>query len=402
MTEIRDLGSPNVERFRSRAVIVAGIAIVLAILGFFLNRDQFFRSYLLAYTFWIGLTIGCLGLLMIQHMTGGAWGFITRRNTEAASRLFPLMAFLFLPVIFGMKKLYIWTDPSLWTAEQHEVIEPKTHYYLNVPFFIVRWLIYFAIWWLLSFLLNRYSQRQDETGDRRISRTMTKISGPGLVAAGLALTFAMIDWTMSLDPTFYSTIWGVIYLGGQLLSAMAFCIIVLAVLSDGGPYTGFVKPAHFHDMGKLMLAFLLLWAYFSVSQLIIIWSGNIPEEAKWYTRRLGGSWKWLGVVLVVCHFAIPYFMLLSRDLKRNSRRIIWLAVWMMLMRYVDLYWLTGPELHGALGGDGGPFTIHWLDIVLWVAIGAIWLWFWAGELRKRPLLPLKDPFVTEGLHPSHH
>jgi hypothetical protein len=405
MTEIRDLGSPNVERFRSRAVIVAGVGIVLAIIGFVMNDVQFYRSYLMAYMFWFGLTVGSLGLLMIQHMTGGAWGMVIRRNVEAASRLFPLMGLLFVPLLVALltHKLYIWTqDPSHWSPEMQGIIEQKARYYLNIPFFIVRTVIYFAIFILFSVLLNRYSRQQDETGNRFLSKAMSKISGPGLVVCGLVITFATIDWTMSLDPTWYSTIWGVIFIGGQLLSAMSFCIIVLSVLSNGGPYTGLVKPAHFHDMGKLMLAFLLLWAYFSVSQLIIIWSGNIPEEAKWYTRRLGTSWKILGVILVVFHFAIPYLMLLSRDLKRHSRRLIWLAVWMMAMRYVDLYWLIGPELHGSLDGQNSAFTIHWLDFVMLFAIGGIWLWFWAGELRKRPLLPVKDPFLEDALHPSHH
>jgi len=405
MTELKEIAPPNVEGFRGRVVIVAGIGIALAIVGFVVNEEQFYRSYLLAYMFWIGLTLGSLGLLMIQHMTGGAWGMVVRRNCEAVARLFPLMALLFIPLLVAVlrHKLYIWTqDPSQWSAEMHGAIDQKAHYYLNVPFFIVRVVIYFLIWWLFSSLLNRYSRRQDETGDRFISKTMSKISGPGIVICGLMITFATIDWTMSLDPTWFSTIWGIIFIGGQLLSAMSFSIIVLTILSNDGPLTGVVKPAHFHDMGKLTLAFLLLWAYFSVSQLIIVWSGNIPEEAKWYSRRLGTSWKMVGLVLVLLHFAIPYLMLLSRDLKRHSRRLIWLAVWMMIMRYVDLYWLFGPEMHGSLEGHSPPFTVSWQDFVMWFAIGGIWLWFWAGELRKRPLLPLKDPFLEEGLHPSHH
>lgn len=403
MIELNDLAPPNVERFRSRALIVAGIAIVLAIVGLLVDREQFFKSYLLAYMFWIGLTVGSLGLLMMQHMSGGAWGMVIRRNCEAATRVFPVMALLFVPVIIGMKTLYIWAqDASHWTPEQHEIIDQKAQYYLNVKFFLVRVVIYFIIWILFSRLLSKFSREQDETGNRFLTKTMSKISGPGLVICGIMITFAVIDWTMSLDPTWFSTIWGILFIGGQLLSAMAFSIIVLAVLSNGGPLAGLIKPAHFHDLGKLTLAFVLLWAYFSVSQLIIIWSGNIPEEAKWYTRRLGTSWKVVGLILVLFHFALPYLLLLSRNLKRNPRRLIWLAGWIIIMRYVDLYWLTGPELHGSLDGVGRPFTVHWLDIVMWFAIGGIWLWFWAGELRKRPLLPLKDPFLEDALHPSHH
>ena len=405
MIEIKDLAPPNVERFRSRVMIVAGIAILLAIVGFVVDREQFFKSYLLAYMFWIGLTVGSLGLLMMQHMTGGAWGMVIRRNVEAATRLFPLMFLLFAPLLIAVLtgRVYIWAqDPATWTPEQHDIIEQKAHYYLNIKFFIVRLVIYFAIWILFSRLLNKYSREQDETGNRFLTKTMSKISGPGLVICGLMITFAVIDWTMSLDPTWYSTIWGIIFIGGQLLSAMAFSIIVLAVLSQREPLAGLIKPLHFHDLGKLTLAFTLLWAYFSVSQLIILWSGNIPEEAKWYARRLSTSWKMVGLILVLFHFALPFLVLLARNLKRNPRRLIWLAVWVIIMRYVDLYWLMGPELHGSINDASRPFTMHWLDIVMWFAIGGIWLWFWAGELRKRPLLPLKDPFLEEALHPSHH
>ena len=406
MTELKDMAPPNVERFRGRALIVAGVGIVGAILGFLLAGEaQFYKSYLLAYMFWLGLTVGSLGLLMTQHMTGGAWGMVIRRNCEAATRLFPLLLALFVPLLAAVlrQKLYIWTqDPAGWTNELRESIEQKSHYYLNVPFFIVRVVIYFVIWMLYSYLLNKYSRRQDETGERRLTKTMSKISGPGLVVCGILITFATIDWTMSLDPTWYSTIWGVIFIGGQLLSAMCFSIIVLTVLSEREPMASLLKPAHFHDLGKLTLAFLLLWAYFSVSQLIIVWSGNIPEEAGWYARRLSSSWRWLGLVLVVGHFAIPYLLLLSRRLKRRQWKLVWLAVWIIAMRYVDLYWLIGPELHGAVARQVQPFTLHWLDIVMWFAIGGIWLWFWAGELRKRPLLPLKDPFLDEALNPAHH
>lgn len=406
MTETRDFAPPDVERFRSRLLPIAGVAIILAIVGFFAaGSEQFYRSYLQAYMFWIGLTLGSLGLLMMQHLSGGAWGVMIRRNCEAATRLFPLLFVLFLPLLIATVtgKLYIWSqDPSGWTPEQHEIIEQKAHYYLNVKFFIVRVFIYFGIWILFSWLLNKYSREQDETGNRFLTKTMSKISGPGLVVCGLMITFATIDWVMSLDPTWYSTIWGILFIGGQLLSAMAFSITVLAVLSKREPMAGLVKPAHFHDLGKLTLAFVILWAYFSISQFIIIWSGNIPEEAKWYTRRLDTSWKVVGLILVLFHFALPYLLLLSRSLKRNPNRLIWLAIWIIIMRNVDLYWLMGPELHGSLENHGAGFSIHWLDIVMWFAIGGIWLWFWAGELKKRPLLPVKDPFLEEALHPSHH
>src|SRR6266498_3252707 len=223
MTEIKDMAPPNVERFRSRVLPVALFFIALAIVGWVINPEQFYKSYLLAYMFWLGLAVGSLGLLMMQHMTGGAWGVMLRRNCEAVVRLFPWLAVLFIPLLFGMKTLYIWAqDGTNWTPEQHEIIEQKAQYYLNIKFFVVRVVIYFAIWILFSWLLNKYSREQDETGNRFLTKTMGKISGPGLVICGLMITFATIDWTMSLDPTWYSTIWGIIFIGGQLLSAMAF------------------------------------------------------------------------------------------------------------------------------------------------------------------------------------
>ena len=402
MTEISDKAPPGIDTFRTRALTVGVIGVAFALVGLYVDREQFFKSYLLAYMFWFGLTMGSMGLLMIQHLSGGAWGMMIRRICEASTRVIPVIAVLSLVLIAGMKTLYVWAqDESTWTAEQQEILPHKAGY-LNVKFFIIRLVIYFVVWILFSTLLNKYSREQDETGNRMLTRTMAKLSGPGILISGLMVTFATIDWVMSLDPTWYSTIWGILFIGGQLLSAMAFSITVLAVLSKREPLAGLVLPVHFHDLGKLTLAFVLLWAYFSVSQFLIIWSGNIPEETKWYTRRLDTSWKVIGLIVVLFHFALPYLVLLSRKLKRNSRRLVWIAVWIIVMRYVDLYWLMGPELHPAKAGAGTPFTVHWLDIVLWFAIGGIWLWWWAGELKKRPLLPLRDPFLEDALHPSAH
>jgi hypothetical protein len=401
MTEISEKAPPGIDTFRTRALIVGVIGIVGAIIGFVVDRDQFFKSYLLAYMFWFGLTMGSMGLLMIQHLSGGAWGMMIRRICEASTRVIPLVAIFSLVLIAGMKTLYIWADESRWTPEERTIIQHKAAY-LNPTFFVIRLVIYFVVWFLISRLLNKYSKEQDATGNRHLTRSMAKISGPGIVVTGILVTLATIDWVMSLDPTWYSTIWGILFIGGQLLSAMAFCITVLAVLSKREPLAGHVLPVHFHDLGKLTLAFVLLWAYFSVSQFLIIWSGNIPEETKWYARRLDTSWKVVGLVLVLFHFALPYLVLLSRKLKRDSRRLIWLAVWIIVMRYVDLYWLMGPELHPAKEGVGTPFTVSILDIVMWFAIGGIWLWWWAGELKKRPLLPLRDPFLEDALHPTMH
>jgi len=269
--------------------------------------------------------------------------------------------------------------------------------YLNLIFFTGRAVFYFAIWYGISHYLNKWSLEQDRTGDRDLTRKLQALSGPGLVLYGLTATFASIDWVMSLDPTWFSTIFGILFMGGQGLSAMAFVITVIVALSTCKPMSEVIQPRHLHDLGKLMLAFLMLWAYFSFSQFLIIWSGNIPEEVGWYARRLHTPWKSIGLAIVLLHFALPFVLLLSRDLKRNGRTVRLVAITILVMRYVDLYWLTGPEFHR------GEFTVSWMDLIMPFGIGGIWLWFFAGQLKARPLVPLQDPYLEEALsHSAGH
>jgi len=385
-----DKAPEEVDQFQRRALIVGVIGVALCAIGAIFNLNQFFRSYLLAYLFWVGITLGCFAILMLQHMSGGAWGLVIRRLLESATRTFPLLAVLFLPVAIGVRSVYLWAQPdhsgaseALKQALAHKAL------YLNVPFFLARAVFYFAVWIGITYFLNKWSLEQDRTGHRPITSKLQGLSGPGLVLYGLTVTFASIDWIMSLEPQWFSTIYGILVMGGQGLSAMAFIIAVVVLLFQYKPLSEVIKPSHLHDLGKLMLAFLMLWAYFSFSQFLIIWSGNLPEEIPWYVRRLQSSWKWVGLALVVLQFALPFVLLLSRDLKRNSRRLVVVAVSVIVMRFVDLIWLTGPEF------NEGAFRIHWMDVVMVLGLGGLWLAFFAYQLKARPLLPIGDPQIEQ-------
>ena len=399
MMEIRPVAPPEIDRLSSRALYVGIAALAACAIWAVFNAEQFFRSYLLAYVFWIGVALGCLAILMVQHMSGGAWGLVIRRVLEAATRTFLPMALLFIPLAVGLKFIYVWANPGAAAGNEElaHLLEHKEPY-LNVPFFLIRVVFYFAVWIGVTYFLNKWSLEQDQTGDRRITRKMQILSGPGLVLYGLTVTFASIDWVMSLEPEWFSTIYGILFMGGQGVLAMAFVISVLILLRNHKPFSEIIAPRHFHDLGKLLLAFIMLWAYFNFSQFLIIWSGNLPEEIPWYLRRLQGPFKWIGLIIVIFHFALPFLMLLSRDLKRSGRRLAMVAVAVIVLRLVDLYWLIAPEFHH------GEFHPHLMDIIAPVGLGGIWVWFFCRQLKTRPLLPVGDPELEGAIGPGegHH
>jgi hypothetical protein len=362
------------------------VGLVVALLGLFLNPAQFFRSYLLAFLLVLGVTLGCLALGMIHQLSGGAWGVVTRRLFGAASRVLPVVTLMFLPILFGMHHLYEWTHADVVAAD--EILQHKSAY-LNTPFFIVRAAVYFAVWNALAFFLNKWSLEQDRTGDPRVAVRMQMLSGGGLVAYVLTMTFASFDWVMSLDPHWFSTIYGVLMMGGQGLTALAFLIVVLTWLSRHPPFDMILVRGHFHDLGNLMLAFVMLWAYFSFSQYLIIYSANLPEEITWYTHRLYTGWRAIGLALVVFHFAVPFLVLLSRKVKRAPEALAKVAAAILVARLIDLFWLTAPEFH-----EEG-FAASWLDLVLPLSLAAIWVGCFFWQLRGRPVLPVHDPQFHE-------
>jgi hypothetical protein len=384
---------PVTSSIQQRSLIVGGLFAVLSLVGAFIQPDRFYSAYLLGFMLWVGLSLGCLALLMLVHMTGGDWGQAVRRILEAGTRTIPMMAAFFIPLIFGLRHLYTWARPEDIARSKH--LQEITRTYLNPTWFVIRAVVYFAIWILLSWLLNKWSAEQDNPPAKDTGHRFRVLSGPGLVLYAFTLAFASIDWVMSLNPAWISTIYGLLFLAGECLSAVCFVIAVVAILHRHRPLAEFMKPGYIHDYGNLMLTFIMVWAYFSFSQWLIIWAGNLPEEISWYLRRLHGGWQVIGLLLALFHFAVPFAFLLSRPLKRNVAKLVYLAAFLMIMRYIDMFWYIEPTFHER-------FALSWLDVVVPIAIGGFWLALFFRYLKERPLLPLYDLHTTRMLEPAHH
>jgi hypothetical protein len=384
----------SVGRLQQRALIAGVIGVVLCIVGYVKSPESLLHSYLLAFIFILGLSLGSLGLLMLQHLTGGMWGIVIRRPLESATRALPLVFVLFAPIFFGIRYLYgAWLNAPA-TGEGR--LSDFQQHYLTAGWFHIRALLYFAVWLLLMWIFNTWSRKQDvDREDRALRRRLKMMAGPGIILYVFAMSFAAIDWVMSLSPNWASTIYGFLYIAGQLISSMSLMICVVVLLARTPVFAGVLKPRYLHDLGKLLLAFVMLWAYFSFSQLLIIWSGNAPEEISFYRSRLYGEWGYVSVIILIFHFFVPFFLLLSRDLKRNPSTLPKVALWLILMRFVDIYWLTRPEFT--------PRAVPNLwDLA--AALGLVGLWFsvFAWQLQKMPLLPLGDPKLEEVLEPNEH
>ena len=390
-----DYSAPDsVDRLQQRALVAGIVGFVLIAIGYVRTPDQFYHSYLIAFMFVLGLSVGSLGLLMLQHLTGGHWGIVIRRPLEAATLSLPFVAVLFLPIALGMKYLYKEWLEAPKTGEG--ALSHLQQSYLTTNAFLVRAVIYFVIWLLLVFLFDRWSRRQDvDREDRALRRHIKMMAGPGIILYVFVMSFAAIDWVMSLSPHWASTIYGFLFVVGQLISAMSLMIAIVVLLSRSEPLAGVIQDRHLHDLGKLLLAFVMLWAYFGFSQLLIIWSGNLPEEISFYRTRLYGGWGVVAVIVLVFHFFVPFFLLLSRDLKRNARLLPKVAIWLIFMRLVDLFWLTRPEFTS----NAMP---NWLDLAAPLALGGLWLYFFAFNLKRQPLLPLGDPKLEEAIEHHEH
>jgi len=369
-------------QWQQRALLVGIAGVLIAITGFLLEGwTQFLRSYMYADMFWTGMALGCLGVLLLHHTVGGKWGMVIRRMAEAGARTLPYMLLLLLPVLFSLPTLYKWARPD---AAADPVIHSKMPY-LNVPGMLGRTIFYFLVWTFYAYRLSKLSAEQDATGDARLIDKMRALSAPGLVVFTFVTTFAFIDWIMSLEPDWFSTMYGIMFLIGQVLESFAFMIALVIVLSRIPPLRDYVTKQHLHDLGNMMFAFMVLWAYLSFSQFLITWAGNLPNETPWYLRRLRGGWGWVALALVIFHFATPFVLLLMRGIKRHANRLLKVCLLLIVMRIVDVYWIVEPSFYNE------HIQIHWLDFVTPVAVGGLWIAGFLWQLKSKPLVPVRDP-----------
>jgi hypothetical protein len=384
MSESQDT-SLNLGKLPAQLAIAGAVVLAVCVVAGLADKVEFFRSYLIAFVFWIGITLGSLALLMVQHLTGGRWALVIRRILEAGSRTLPLMAVAALPVLAGIKTVYSWSRPG----QTDPVILAKQSY-LNFGFFVVRMIFYFAVWFALTHILNKWSKEEDAGGaGAQLWMRLEGLSGIGLVLYGLTVTFAGIDWVMSLEPQWYSTIYGMLFMVAQALSALAFAVAVLVWLSDRKPLSQFVRPAQFQDLGSFLLTFVMLWAYLEFSQFLIIWGGNLSDEIPWYLRRMEGVWGHVALLLVILSFFLPFFLLLFRHIKRRTRSLLIVTLLVLFMRLVDVYWMVLPAF------GGGSVRLTWMNVALPFGMGGIWFAYFLWQLQRMPVLPAHDPRMEE-------
>jgi len=386
---------------RTMALGVGAVATLVWAVGLYLNPEQGLRSWLLAFMFWGGIGFGAIGLLILQYLTGGAWGVVIRRTLEAASRTLPLIAIFFLPLAIGITRLYEWTHLP---ANDHVIAHRG--WYMTASGWIIRSVIYFALFGVMAYLLNKWSANQDESKDHEAAAgwlgKATAFSGPTMVFFALTVTFAVVDWVMTLEPHWFSTIFGLLYVIGWALTCLCFVVITLTFLHDKVPMNKVLGRRHFHDLGKLMLAMVMVWAYFNFSQYLIIYSGNIPEETVWFIKRSTGAWGWMAWALILFHFAVPFLILLQQDLKRKPRKLAAVAIFILFMRLVDIFFYIGPSPRiDAHGMAPEAFIISWMDIVAPIGMGGFWVAYFINQLTKRPLVPVMDPFLEKAIEHGH-
>ena len=386
----------KLQKLQGQSFIVAVIGFIALVLFSSMNPVHFWQSYLTGYLFGWGCTMGCIALLCIIHLAGGRWGYCIRRFLEAGTQTIYIMALLFIPIaIWGMDTLYIdWLDLS---NDHHHIVAEKTQY-LNREFWHIRSLIIFVTWIATAHCLFSWSRKQDETGDLQYRRKLKFIAGPGLLLFSLTVTVASIDWVMSIEPTWFSSIFGVMFMIGQGLTIWALSILVVTYLARFQPMKEALNLKSQHNLGNLMFAFVILWAYIELSQFIIIWSANLPEEIPWYMNRSDGGFRYMSIFLVMFQFAIPFLLLLSRQTKRVTKFLRLIAFGIIAMRIVDLNWIIAPSIHQPITNPGrvaGP-AIGCMDVIAPLAFGALFLALTLRNYRKAPILPTKDPVFSEG------
>lgn len=405
----------HLHRLRRVGLVLAVTGGAVSLFGWIYLPGQFYSAWLTAWFYWLGMALGCLVLAMLHGMTGGAWGRAIRRVIEAGYQTLPLLALLFVPIGLGAGRIYKWADPEI--VRHHESLARKAGY-LNVGGFQVRAIVYFVVWIAITWLLDRSSPNDESHSETPRSERRQRHSGLCFIAYGFTMTLAAVDWAMSLEPEWYSTMYGLIHMAGQAVSGLSLSVVVVVALREFAPWSQIVTPVRLNDLGNLLLAAVMFWAYCSYFQFLVIWSGNLPEENVWYVHRSQGGWQYLAMGLAGLHFVVPFLLLLSRQHKRQATDLGRIALLLLFMRYADLYWLIAPGFqHGTSGRQAGSLphgvvqliapgfehgtsdtrglTCHWLDLAALVAIGGAWLAVFTWRLSARVRLPIYDPNLTE-------
>ncbi|HUB08106.1 MAG TPA: hypothetical protein VMB50_13945 [Myxococcales bacterium] len=372
-------------------LIGVGAACVLAVwIDVVVQPRLALPSYLVAFAFWCSVTLGSLGWLMTFHAGKSRWVVAVRRPLEALAATSLAMLVLFAPIAARLGALYEWVHPAPRPPEEEALLAFQRGY-LHAPFFIGRTLVYFAFWIVFGALLWRWSRAQDESRAPELTARQRRLSGGGLVVLALTGTFAAIDWIMSLEPAWHSTTFGFYYLSGALVAGMALLILVVTLADRTGRLGVALLPAHYHNLGKLLFAAVCFWAYIAFTQYLLVWIGNEPDEITWFVERTEGGWKWVAILLVVVHFALPFLILLSRDVKRQRPLIAAMAAWLFLAHYLDVYWLVMPHLYPA-----APHP-RWTDLAAFAGMGGLVLGFAALRQLGAPAVPVGDPYLAESL-----
>jgi hypothetical protein len=376
----------------NRLPVIGGAVALLGIVGCAIlgiaNPKQFFFSWLVSFLFFLSLALGALFFVLIQYAAQGGWGIVVRRIGETIFTTIPVMAALFVPLLFGLHDLYEWTHHE--AVEQDALLRWKAPY-LNVPFFLIRAFLYFTIWSFIAVLYYRGSRGQDVTGDLGVSARLRRFAGPGIIVLALTQTFASVDWIMSLTPHWYSTMFGVYFFAGSFVGFIALLSVIAVAMRQAGLLDTIISPEHLHDVGKLLFAFTVFWTYIAFSQFFLVWYANLPEETAWYKARMEGSWMTVSLFLMAGHFVAPFFYLMGRAVKRKGTTLAVGGAWLLAMHFVDLYWQVMPTLHPA------GFSPSLLDVAALLAVGGCFVAAASWLMRRQALVPLRDPRLAESL-----
>jgi len=374
--------------FGSIALTVGIVGLLGSAIAWYMEPARFFHAYLTAFIFWLSLALGGLFFTMLHYLAAARWSVVLRKISESMAAQLPWMIIAFIPVYLGMHDLYHWTHVEAVASDR--ILQGKAAY-LNVGFFLIRAAIYFAVWSVFALALRKHSLLQDANPNGEHIAGLRRLAAGGMLLFAITTTFAAFDWLMSLQPHWFSTIYGVYFFGGVFLSGLSFIAVISWILRRNDILRETITVEHYHDMGKLMFAFVIFWAYIGFSQYFLIWYGNIPEETYWFLSRWEGDWKPVSLLLVFGHFAMPFVILIFQNVKRKPFLLGSVAIWLLLMHWFDLFWLIYPSFEGSCE------SFVWIEIAPVVGLGGIFCWLFWRSFTAHAMVPVNDPWLKDSI-----